>query len=88
MKFFEKIGKLLVANIAYTVALVLALILFLYFTNGDFIAGALTVFSALVVFVCVLKLYVEYKKMSKPAAKAPVKKPVAKKAAPKKKSKK
>ena len=88
MKFFEKIGKLLAANIAYTVVLVLGLILFLYFADGDFIAGALTAISALVVYVCISLLYVEYKKMSKPVAKAPVKKPVAKKAAPKKKSKK
>ncbi len=82
MTFFQKLGKLLVTNIAYTVILVLGLILFLYFAGGDLIAGIFTAISALVVYVCIALLYAEYKKMPKAS------KPVAKKAAPKKKSKK
>ena len=86
MNFFEKLGKLLVANIAYTVILVFGLILFLYFAGGDLIAGIFTAISALVVYVCIALLYAEYKKMPK-STKATVK-PAAKKTASKKKSKK
>lgn len=63
MTFFEKLGKVLTANIAYTVVLIFGIILFLYFANGDLIAGALTALSALVVYVCIALLYQEYKKM-------------------------
>lgn len=68
MTFFEKLGKVLVANIAYTVVLVFGLILFLYFAGGDLIAGIFTALSALVVYVCIALLYQEYKKM--PAGKS------------------
>ncbi len=81
MKFFEKLGKLFAANIAYTVILVFGLILFMYFAGGDLIAGIFTAISALVVYVCIALLYAEYKKM--PAAS----KPVAKKAPAKKSAK-
>lgn len=77
MNFFEKLGKLLASNIAYTVILVFGLILFLYFADGDLIGGIFTAISALVVYVCIALLYSEYKKMPK-TAKATVK-PVAKK---------
>ena len=80
MNFFEKLGKLFMNNITYTVILVFGLILFLYFSEGDLIAGVLTALSALVVYVCVSLLYGEYKKMPK-TVKA---KPVAKKAVAKK----
>ena len=63
MTFFEKLGKVLSANIAYTVILVFGLILFLYFADGDFIAGIFTAISALVIYVCITLLYQEYKKM-------------------------
>ena len=63
MNFFEKLGKVLTANIAYTVVLVFGLILFLYFAGGDLIGGILTALSALVVYVCIALLYQEYKKM-------------------------
>ncbi len=76
MNFFEKLGKLFMNNITYTIILVFGLILFLYFSEGDLIAGVLTALSALVVYVCVSLLYGEYKKMPK-TVKA---KPVAKKA--------
>ena len=79
MKFFEKLGKLLVNNIAYTIILVVALIFFLYFAGGDLIAGILTAVSALVVYVAITLLYQEYKKMpaTKSATKA-TKKPAKK----------
>ena len=82
MNFFEKLGKVLMNNIAYTVILVVALILFLYFAEGDLIAGVLTALSALVIYVCVLLLYQEYKKMP-----ASGRAPVARKSAPKKSAK-
>lgn len=82
MNFFDKLKKVLAANIAYTVVLVFGIILFLYFADGDLIGGALTAVSALVVYVCIALLYGEYKKI--PNAK-PVAKPVAKKTAKRKK---
>ena len=63
MNFFDKLGKVLVANIAYTVALVLGLVLFLYFAEGDLIAGIFTAVSALVVYVSCALLYQEYRKL-------------------------
>ncbi len=74
MNFFEKLGKVLTANIVYTVVLVLGIILFLYFAGGDLIAGVFTAISALVVYVSCALLYQEYKKLP-----ANNKKPVAKK---------
>lgn len=85
MNFFEKLGKLFMNNITYTVVLVFGLILFLYFSEGDLIAGVLTALSALVVYVCVSLLYGEYKKMPKTVkAKPAAKKAVAKKSTAKK----
>jgi len=77
MSFFEKLGRVLTKNIVYTVTLVIAFILFLYFAEGDMIGGILTALSALVVYVSVALLYQEYKKM--PATKAVAKKTPAKK---------
>lgn len=73
MDFFEKLGKVLAANMTYTILLVFGLILFLYFAGGDLIAGFFTALSALVVYVCCVLLYQEYKKTPAP------KKTVAKK---------
>ena len=72
MTFFQKLVKVLTANIAYTVVLVFGIILFLYFTKGDLIAGVLTALSALVVYVCIALLYQEYRKM--PGGKSAAKK--------------
>ncbi len=74
MTFFEKLGKVLSANIAYTVILVFGLILFLYFADGDFIAGIFTAISALVIYVCITLLYQEYKKMPEKTSGKKVKK--------------
>lgn len=73
MNFFEKLGRVLMKNVAYTAILVVAFILFLYFAGGNLIGGILTALSALVVYVCVALLYQEYKKTY------PAKKKVAKK---------
>ncbi len=72
MNFFDKLGKVLASNIAYTIVLVLGVILFLYFAGGDLIAGIFTAISALVVYVCCVLLYQEYKKL--PAGKKTVSK--------------
>ena len=79
MNFFEKLKKVMSANIAYTVILVFGLILFLYFANGDLIGGVLTALSALVVYVCIALLYGEYKKIPNKVAKPAVKKPAKRK---------
>ena len=63
MKFLEKLGKVMMNNIAYTVVLIVALVCFLYFSSGDLIAGLFTVVSALVMYICGAALYHEYKKM-------------------------
>lgn len=73
MDFFDKLGKVLTANIVYTIVLVLGIILFLYFAGGDLIAGLFTAISALLVYVCCALLYQEYKKLPV-TKKAPVKK--------------
>ena len=78
MTFFEKLGRVFMKNIVWTVILIVAFIFFLYFAKGDLIGGILTAVSALVVYVAVVVLYQEYKKMF------PAKKPVAKKAAKRK----
>ena len=78
MKFFEKLGRVLVNNVMYTIALVIAFVLFIYFAEGDIIAGILTALSALVVYVSIALLYQEYKKM--PAPKTAAKKAPARKA--------
>ena len=79
MNFFDKLGKVLTRNIGYTITLIVALILFLYFSEGDMIAGIFTAIFALVVYVCVVLLYKEYKNMALPVKKTTVKKTVARK---------
>ena len=75
MNFLEKLGKVLVKNMAYTVMFVIALLFFLYFTEGHIIAGALIALSALIMYITATLLYGEYKKMPKTVAKkAPAKK--------------
>ena len=83
MNFFEKLGKVLLANVTYTVVLVFGLALFLYFSDGDLVAGFFTALFALIIYVCISLLYQEYKKLPKTDSK-PVVKKVAKKATVKK----
>jgi len=82
MKFFEKLGKVLMNNIAYTIVLVVALVCFFYFSK-DLIAGLFTVISALVIYMCIGTLYNAYKNTSAgkmlAKKKAPAKKTVKKK---------
>lgn len=86
MNFLEKLGKVLVKNMTYTIVFVVAFIFFLYFAGGDIIGGILTALSALVAYIAATLLYGEYKKMPKTVATKPaVKKPVAKKEPAKKK---
>ena len=82
MKFLEKLFAVLVKNSVYSIVLLAAFILFMHFTDNHFIDGVLTAISALIIYVCVVVLYQEFKKMPAPK-KAPAKKPVAKKAAKK-----
>ena len=61
MKFFQKLGKVLANNIACTIALVVAIVCFFYFST-DLIAGIFTVASAFIMYICVDMLYQAYKK--------------------------
>lgn len=94
MGFFNKLGKVLAKKMDLTIMFIAAFILFIYFTEGDLIAGVLTAFFALIMYVAATLLYQEYKQMhaEKPVAVKPVavKKATAKKPAKKtaKKSKK
>lgn len=74
MDFFDKLGKVLTKNIGYTITLVVAIILFLYFAKGDLIAGIFTAIFALVVYICIMLLVKEYKKMHVTTKKTVVKK--------------
>lgn len=82
MNFFEKLGRVLVKNAAYTVILIVSFILFLYFAEGDLIGGIFTALSALVVYICAAMLCGEYKRMF--AKKTETKKVTAKKSNKKK----
>ena len=73
MKFFQKLGKVLMDNIVYTVVLVVALICFFYFSR-DLIAGLFTVVSALIIYMCINFLYHAYKKVPAGAKKTTKKK--------------
>lgn len=73
MNFGEKIINTLSKNLGYTVVLVLSVILFVYFSDG-IIPGAITAFSALVGYACVLQLAREYKHNAAPRRTTPAKK--------------
>lgn len=97
MNTLEKIFDVLVKNVGYTVVLIVAIILFAYFSDG-LIPGAITALSALTAYSCIVMLYKEYKKEPKVKAapakaadavktdsvKKPAAKPAAKKATQKK----
>ena len=86
MDKLKNVGQFLLQHVAYTAIFVIALILFLYFSKGDFIAGVLTAVSALVAYVFCVLLCQEYKNYQ--PAKPVVKKVVAKKKVAKKSGKK
>lgn len=77
MKFFDKLFTVLVKNSIYSIVLLAAFILFMHFADGHFLNGILTAVSALVMYVCIVLLYQEFKKTPDPKKPA---KPVAKKA--------
>jgi uncharacterized membrane protein YwaF len=86
MEFFNKLGKVLAKKMDLTIMFIAAFILFIYFTEGDLIAGVLTAFFALIMYVSATLLYQEYKQMY--SGKTVAAKPVAKKAPAKKSAKK
>lgn len=87
MNTFEKILGVFGKNLAYTIVLIVAVIFFAYFSDG-LIPGLITAFSALVVYICAMALYREFKDAfsGKKTVSATVKKESAKKTSGKKKS--
>lgn len=69
MNFFQKLGKVLTNNMAYTIVFIVAFIFFLYFAGGDIIGGLLTALSALVAYISGTLIYQEFKKMPKTSGK-------------------
>ncbi len=74
MKTFDKIVGVLARNIAYTVTLAVAIVLFAIFSDG-LLPGLITAASAMVAYVCIELLYKEFKNASEPRS---VKKTTAK----------
>lgn len=91
MNTFERILGVFGKNVGYTVVMILAIILFAFFSDG-LIPGLITAFSAVIAYACIVMLYKEFKKEfgdKKTAQAAHDKKAAAKKkATPKKSSKK
>lgn len=63
MKALKEMLEVLKQNLVYTIALVIAIVLFAIFSNG-LIEGLITAASVLVVYVCADKLYREYTKVN------------------------
>lgn len=66
MNTFEKIMKVLAKNLGITIVLILAVVLFAWFSNG-LIPGLITAASALLAYTSAEMLYKEFKK---PASKS------------------
>lgn len=66
MNTFEKILSVLAKNLGITIVLILAIVLFAWFSNG-LIPGLITAASALLAFTSAEMLYKEFKK---PASKS------------------
>ena len=60
MKTFEKFLKVITNNLLYAIVLIIAIALFAIFSNG-ILAGLITAASALIAYVCIDKLYKEFK---------------------------
>jgi len=69
MKFFEKLGKVLLKDMPYTITFVAAFILFLYFAGGDMIGGILTAVSALIAYISAALIYSDFKNGSSKTSK-------------------
>jgi hypothetical protein len=63
MNNFEKMMSVMARNIEYTIILLISFALFAIFSDGLF-AGLITAASALIAYICVDKLYKEFKKKS------------------------
>lgn len=61
MNFFEKLLKVLMDNLIYTIALTVSIILFAIFSNG-LIPGIITAASALIAYICIKQLYSAFPK--------------------------
>ena len=89
-KTFDKIMAVFGKNLAYTIILIIAIIFFVHFSDGD-INGIVAALSALIAFICIMALYYEFKKAfsgKKSVATVTAKKTSVKKTATKKSSKK
>ncbi|MFQ6777737.1 MAG: hypothetical protein ACLRFI_00345 [Alphaproteobacteria bacterium] len=73
MNFIQKLLSVLTKNIAVTIILVVAIVLFVYFA-ADLLPGLIAAFAALLVYTCCGVLYKEYQKMSSPTKKTVKKK--------------
>ena len=90
-KTFDKIMAVFGKNLAYTIILIIAIIFFVYFSDGDIIKGIVAALSALIAFICIMALYYEFKKAfsgKNSVATVTAKKTSVKKTAAKKSSKK
>ncbi len=89
MTTFDKILGVFGKNVGYTVVLILAIILFAFFSDG-LIPGLITAFSAVIAYACIVVLYKEFTKefSSKKTVSVSTKEKSAKKTTKKKTSKK
>ncbi len=85
MSTFERILGVFGKNVGYTVVMILAIILFAFFSDG-LIPGLITAFSAVIAYACIVMLYKEFKKEF--TAKEPVPATVKKASTKKKTTKK
>lgn len=61
MKTLEKILKVMLDNFMYTLVLLIAIVLFAWFSNG-LLYGLISALSAIVAYACIVYLYKEYNK--------------------------
>lgn len=64
MKTLEKIFNVMIKNVEYTIVLLICILLFSIFSDG-LLPGLITAGSALIAYVCIDKLYKEFKKSPK-----------------------
>ena len=82
---FDKWANVLSKNLGYTIAMIVAIIFFCYFSNG-LIEGLIAAVAAMIACMCGVALYGEYKRA--PAPKQASAKKVPAKSKPKAKGKK
>jgi len=64
MNILKKWLDVMAKNIGITLVLILAIIFFIWSCNGRLLAGLITAFAALIVYISASMLYHEYKKPS------------------------